>query len=388
MAISKRYYISTSFIQYRDKILVLKRSNKVGSFQGKYGGVSGFIELPHHLKVTKNSPSTYKRFALKQAYIEIKEELGLNATDVQLLQKGKLFIAESKTQPEYRWYVYPFLFKLITNPKKISLNWESISYKFVNPGELLLYETVPQLPFVLYQFFLPDNIVNKIKNIYEDNSSGSFEIAQEVINIFKTIHRKGFSQNLKLLYEVIKNLKPMAVIYNIVKLVKKGENIRDIEKELKNQQKQLISKAKQIINPFDVIIVYSYSSTLFEIISSIPSLSVYAPDEPHSLRLLQKLQQRKIKTEVFSSISLCSLPHNAKAIISCDAVLPQKSIINAKGTQEFIKMMKKRDIKTYCFVQKMKVLTYSDFEILKKRLTTDFEVIPCKNNIDYLIVSP
>ena len=36
--------VATSFLTYRGKILVLKRSGKVGSYQGAWAGVSGYVE--------------------------------------------------------------------------------------------------------------------------------------------------------------------------------------------------------------------------------------------------------------------------------------------------------------------------------------------------------
>lgn len=139
-------FISTSFIQHKGKILILKRSNKVGSFQGRYAAVSGYIELSENRR--QLSKEIIKAAALKQAYIEIKEEINLDKEDVQLLKKGEMFLAQDETNPQKKWYIFPFLFELITTPKKIRLNWENSSYKWVDPKDLVLYKTVPQLRIV------------------------------------------------------------------------------------------------------------------------------------------------------------------------------------------------------------------------------------------------
>lgn len=67
---------------------------------------------------------------------------------MQLLKKGKIFLAKDEINPQKKWYIFPFLFQLITTPKKIRLNWENTSYKWIDPQDILLYQTVPQLHLV------------------------------------------------------------------------------------------------------------------------------------------------------------------------------------------------------------------------------------------------
>ena len=55
--------IVTSFLKHNDKVLILKRSNKVKTMKGLWAGVSGIIE-------NNESP-------LERAKIEIFEELGI-----------------------------------------------------------------------------------------------------------------------------------------------------------------------------------------------------------------------------------------------------------------------------------------------------------------------
>ena len=59
--------VVTSFIRHRGKILVLRRSEKVGTYKGKWAGVSGYLEDP--------TP-------LAQALREINEETGLTGSEV------------------------------------------------------------------------------------------------------------------------------------------------------------------------------------------------------------------------------------------------------------------------------------------------------------------
>jgi nicotinamide-nucleotide amidase len=64
--------VVTSFLESNNRILILRRSNKVGTYQGRWGGISGYIE--------KNAD--------QQALTEIKEETGLADNDVKLITRG------------------------------------------------------------------------------------------------------------------------------------------------------------------------------------------------------------------------------------------------------------------------------------------------------------
>ncbi|VUT26725.1 MAG: hypothetical protein MASP_01669 [Candidatus Methanolliviera sp. GoM_asphalt] len=43
-----------------------------------------------------------------------------------------------------RWVVHSFRFHL-TRPEKIEIDWEHTELKWINPEEMKIYETVPQL---------------------------------------------------------------------------------------------------------------------------------------------------------------------------------------------------------------------------------------------------
>ena len=68
--------IVTSFIKNNDKILILKRSNKVKSMKCLWAGVSGIIE--------KNDTTP-----LARAKIEIFEETGINEREIELLKANE-----------------------------------------------------------------------------------------------------------------------------------------------------------------------------------------------------------------------------------------------------------------------------------------------------------
>jgi len=125
--------IVTCFLKSGDKILILKRSDKVKSMKSLWAGISGIIE-------NNESP-------LERTKIEIFEELGIEASQIKLIKESAKMRIISPQYENHEWEVYPFLFS-VENPK-IKLNWENSEYKWVKVEEISNYETVPSLDKVL-----------------------------------------------------------------------------------------------------------------------------------------------------------------------------------------------------------------------------------------------
>jgi len=127
--------IVTSFIKNDDKILILKRSDKVKTMKCLWAGVSGIIE---------KSDTT----PLARAKIEIFEETGIDEREIELLKSIEQIKIESAQYKNHEWNIFPFLFKA-KNPK-IKLNWENSDYNWIKPNEIKNYETVPELEKILF----------------------------------------------------------------------------------------------------------------------------------------------------------------------------------------------------------------------------------------------
>ncbi len=120
--------VVTCFLKRENKILILRRSENVGSYRGKWGGISGFVE-------ENEKP-------LDTALKEIREETGIPKDKVRLLKEGESFEVRDR-QLGRIWIVYPFLFE--TETGEIVLDREHSDYRWIRPSELEKYETVPQL---------------------------------------------------------------------------------------------------------------------------------------------------------------------------------------------------------------------------------------------------
>ena len=126
--------IVTSFIRDNEKLLILKRSNKVKSMKELWAGISGIIE--------KNEEP------LKRSKIEIFEEVGITEDIITLVKSAEKVKIDSPQYENHEWEIFPFLFE-VKNPT-IKLNWENSEFKWINVEELENYETVPSLQKVLF----------------------------------------------------------------------------------------------------------------------------------------------------------------------------------------------------------------------------------------------
>lgn len=122
-------HVVTCFVEHDGKVLLLKRSSRVGSYQQRWAGISGYIE-------EGNAP-------LEQAFIELREEAGLQEEDVMLVKDGlPLDVVDVKL--DRKWVVHPFRFRLECT-QRIAIDWEHTECRWVNPEAIRDFETVPNL---------------------------------------------------------------------------------------------------------------------------------------------------------------------------------------------------------------------------------------------------
>ncbi len=135
--------VVTSFVLRRssdggDELLLVRRSDRVGTYQGRWAGVSGFADTPPD----------------EQAYVELSEEAHLERGDVTLLCKGEplTFVDEALGR---EWTVHPYLFR-VADSTKIQTDWEAMEARWIAPQDLDQYETVPMLKEAFQQVYPPD----------------------------------------------------------------------------------------------------------------------------------------------------------------------------------------------------------------------------------------
>jgi isopentenyldiphosphate isomerase len=132
--------VVTIFIRYKDKILLLKRSDQVLTYKGKWNTVAGYLDdlVPIEQKIEE----------------ELLEELCISRNDIKTIEFGDSYsffdINIQKT-----WVIFPVLVSLVKKPL-IILDWEHTEYRWVDPNDIGQYDTVinakESLERALYHF--------------------------------------------------------------------------------------------------------------------------------------------------------------------------------------------------------------------------------------------
>ncbi len=126
-------HVVTCILRRDDKrsprILIARRSQRVGSYHSHWAGISGFVE-----------PGVTPE---EQAYTEIREETGLQHNQVRLLRRGAV-VEHIDTEIGRHFYIHPFLFEAL-QPDAVQPDWEASEMRWIEPVELRDYETVPKL---------------------------------------------------------------------------------------------------------------------------------------------------------------------------------------------------------------------------------------------------
>lgn len=111
------------------RLCLVRRSQRVGSYQAHWAGISGFLE-------EGVSPE-------EQMYTEIREETGLQQEQVRLVKRGSV-IEHLDSALDRRWLVHPFLVEVLA-PEALKLDWEAEEMRWITPADLANYDTVPKL---------------------------------------------------------------------------------------------------------------------------------------------------------------------------------------------------------------------------------------------------
>ncbi len=121
--------VLTCFVRYQDRLLFLKRSDKVGAFRGKWHTVAGYIDLFVPLE--------------KKVREELQEELGLSGACTRAMHFGEPYTVTDGPM-ETAWTIFPVLVTCLQQPD-IRLDWEHTEYRWITPTDIFAYDRVHQV---------------------------------------------------------------------------------------------------------------------------------------------------------------------------------------------------------------------------------------------------
>ena len=150
--------VVTCFLRAGTDVLLLRRSDAVGSYAGRWGGVAGHAEgVPDEL-----------------AREEIREETGL-LDACAFVRAGDPFSVHG---PDHGgWVVHPYLFDC--DSRAVTTNEETVEYEWVSPTAVLDRETVPDL-WTSYRRVAPS-----VETVREDRDHGSAYLSVRACEVLR-----------------------------------------------------------------------------------------------------------------------------------------------------------------------------------------------------------
>ncbi|WP_436935918.1 NUDIX domain-containing protein [Halovenus marina] len=152
--------VVTVFLRHRDEVLLLRRSDDVGSYAGQWGAVAGHAE---------GDPD-------RAARTELREETGIDPDGTTLVRVGDPFDVVDEKRGTH-WRVHPYLFESPT--RAVATNWETSEFEWVSPTEILRRETVPDL-WASY-----DRVRPTAETIAADTEHGSTTISYRALAVLR-----------------------------------------------------------------------------------------------------------------------------------------------------------------------------------------------------------
>jgi ribose 1,5-bisphosphate isomerase len=365
----------TSFLQHEQRILLLRRSSKVGSYQGKWAGVSRYLEEDED--------------PLQRARVEIEEEVGLNSAQATLVRSGELLRAFDG-QKDTVWIVHPFLFEI--RELKIQLDWEHTESKWIEADELSSYETVPKLKeaFERVRWDLQaagsrlSSALRSVDELGKDRVHGASSLGRSSIEVLAEVARASsansinelFSNLLSVTLELRKAQPSMATIRNLTgrflyEVATAGQTTGSID-QFRETAASLAQKVKRdaeeaventarnsvrILAEEDIVLTHSYSSTVRRALElrgkSGRNLTVYVTESSPGLegkQLAKDLIEIGIPVRLIADSAVGSVISDVDmVVVGADSVLADGSVINKIGTKKIATMASEEEI-AFCVI--------------------------------------
>ena len=174
--------VVTVFLYRRGKVLLLRRSDRVSTYRGRWAGVAGYLE----------------RHPVEQARLELKEEVGVSGEDVALQGIGSPLLVRDPSV-EKPWLVFTFLFRL-KDGVRLTTDWETAAAEWVPPAEVARRDTVPGLADGLARVWPPWGQAcfwREMEQVATDTTTGATDLAIRGLRLVSRLRgvsrRRGLS---------------------------------------------------------------------------------------------------------------------------------------------------------------------------------------------------
>jgi len=114
---------------YGDEVLLMKRSDRVRTYRGKWNTVAGYLDEIKPLE--------------EKVLEEIKEETEIERNAIESIKNGTIYSFKDE-KINKTWIIQPVLVRLRDKPD-IKLDWEHTDFRWVRIEDIDRFDTVPNL---------------------------------------------------------------------------------------------------------------------------------------------------------------------------------------------------------------------------------------------------
>ena len=379
--------VVTSFLTTEGKILLLRRSEKVGTHQGKWSGVSGYLEGSEE--------------PVQRAQTEIQEELDLTRDQIRLIRTGESLRAFDEST-ETVWVVHPFLFE--ANSKNLHLDWENSEYKWVDPDDLRTYQTVPKLHETFDRVHCDlektpalSNIFAKVEELAQDRVHGASYLGRKALELLAAA---SVSQNPEdvtaenifctLLLVALRLRKAQPGMANVRNLVGNLLHQADMKRDSAGTTSEFVSELRLIAEKLDerarsksedasrnaaavlpddgCVLTHSYSTTVLRALElgmkGGRRFQAYVTESYPGMegkQLAKALVQIGVPVKLVADSTVQTMISDVNLVLlGADSVLKDGSLLHKIGTRNIASEANKRGIPLYAVCETLKFST-ADF---------------------------
>lgn len=395
--------VVTSFLTSDQRILLLRRSQKVGTHQGKWSAVSGHLEGDED--------------PLQRAVTEIQEEIGLTREQVNLVRAGQILRAFDQ-ETDNVWVIHPFLFEATSN--KVQLDWENTEYKWINPKELNSFQTVPKLQEAYDRVRYPiqtvpeslNQVLHGVEEFARERIHGASFLGHRAIELLQATAKASqandpdqlFSHLLIVSLRLRKAQPAMANVWNLIghllHLIESKRNtvpVEEFKRLVAEHSQKILEQAEDAaedasrntahILPEDgIVLTHSYSSTVYRALElgfkSGKAFQVYATESYPGMegeRLAEDLIALGVQVKLIADSAVNSIiPHLNLVLVGADSVLQDGSLIHKIRTRNIAIAAKRQGIPVWSVCETTK-FSVADFLGDHPEISKDiFDVTPAE----------
>ncbi|MEE6210969.1 NUDIX domain-containing protein [Salarchaeum sp. III] len=310
-------HVVTCVLRHRGRVLLLKRSDAVGSYTGRWGMAAGHAE---------GDPD-------EQAWVEIEEETGLRDA-CTLVRRGDPFTVDDADRGT-RWTVHPSLFDC--ERRDVTPNEETTDWEWVNPVEIRRRETVPDL-WTSYRRVAPT-----AETVREDREHGSAWLSLRALEVLRDAAIDADSRDdLVTLARDFRDARDMVVVANRVNRAMAAaddsadfaDTVQEVLDDAAVADEDAAARAADRITD-ETVVTLSRSGTVQRALESgDPERVLVAESRPErdGVPVAESLADDCDVTLTTDAAAPALLADADRVLVGADAIQPDGGLVNKTGT--------------------------------------------------------